>query len=208
MKSNLLIFDFDGTIADTFHFILDLSDKLAEQFNFNKIKPNEVEMLKNSTVLETINHLKVPYLKIPQILLEARKALHDEIETIEPIQGLKEILLQLKSFGIKMGILTTNSSKNVMHFLKNHDLDIFDFINTTSMVWGKDSSIKKIVDKENLPYNSVLYIGDETRDVEAAQKAGVKVAAVTWGYNSKKALKNHQPDYLVDEPQELIELCT
>jgi phosphoglycolate phosphatase len=63
-----------------------------------------------------------------------------------------------------------------------------------------------MVSNHGLDRNHVLYIGDETRDIEAAHKAGVRVAAVTWGYNNAEMLKRFSPDYLVSRPHELLSL--
>ncbi len=107
MKDNpVLIFDFDGTIADTFHYLLRIGNRLSEEFDFNKIKPDEVNEMKDKSVRETIQHLNIPLLKVPMIVARAKKELHKEIASVEPIEGLKEILLQLKSLGHKMGIKT------------------------------------------------------------------------------------------------------
>jgi len=39
-----------------------------------------------------------------------------------------------------------------------------------------------------------LFVGDKTRDIEAAKKAGIRMAAVTWGYNSRRSLDAMKPD--------------
>ena len=92
-----------------------------------------------------------------------------------------------------MGILTSNSSQNVKEFLKNHQLDVFDFTHSVSKFWGKSSGLKRLIRKYKLKPDHLLYIGDEIRDLEAAKKAGIRFAAVTWGYNSSKALKACHP---------------
>jgi HAD superfamily hydrolase (TIGR01549 family) len=207
MKKNpVLIFDFDGTIADTFHYLLKIGNRLSEEFHFNKIHPDEVNDMKDKSVHETIQHLNIPLLKVPMIVAKAKKELHKEIASVEPIEGLKEILLQLKSLGHKMGILTSNSSKNVMDFLKHNELDLFDFIGTTSKIWSKNWGLKTLMEDNGLTLSEVIYIGDETRDIKAAKKAGVRSAAVTWGYNSRKVLEAQNPDYLIHTPQELFKL--
>ena len=62
MKKNVLVFDFDGTIADTFQAILDISNRLSKQFKYKMLKPAEAEILKDKTLKETIDHLSVPIL--------------------------------------------------------------------------------------------------------------------------------------------------
>ena len=52
----------------------------------------------------------------------------------------------------------------------------------------------------------VLYVGDETRDITAAKKAKIKVVAVTWGFSSRKGLEKYKPDFLIDKPEELLEV--
>ena len=205
-RNHVLIFDFDGTIADTFHKLLEIGNRLSVEFDFKKIEDEEVEELKHKSARETIAHLNIPLLKIPQIIAKAKRELNKEIGLIKPIHGLKEILIQLKSLGLRMGILTSNSLKNVHNFLDNNSLNFFDFVQTTPKIWSKNRSLMTLIDKQHLKIADVIYIGDETRDIIAAQKAGIRTIAVTWGYNSRRALENHQPDFLIHSPQELYQL--
>jgi HAD superfamily hydrolase (TIGR01549 family) len=205
-KPPILIFDFDGTIADTFHCLLRIGNRLSKEFHFKEIDPDEVEDMKDMNVQQTIHHLKIPLLKIPMIVAKAKNELHKEIESVEPIEGLKEVLLQIKALGHKMGILTSNSSKNVAGFLKNNELNLFDFIYTTSKIWSKNWGLQSLIHENGLDSSEIIYVGDETRDIEAAKKAGIRSAAVTWGYNSHKALESHHPDYLLHTPEELLTL--
>jgi phosphoglycolate phosphatase len=52
----------------------------------------------------------------------------------------------------------------------------------------------------------VFLVGDELRDIEAAQETGVHMAAITWGYNSPQALAEASPDYLFTKPLEISDL--
>lgn len=49
-------------------------------------------------------------------------------------------------------------------------------------------------------------MGDEIRDIDAAKKTGIKVIAVGWGFNSPQALAAQNPNFLIERPQELIEI--
>ena len=208
MKNKIFIFDFDGTIADTHQYIIRISNQLAGEFKYNLIQPHEVEHLKDKTSREVIRYLKVPIFKIPAILSRAKKELHDGIASIKPFDGLKEILHQLNTAGARMGILSSNATENIHQFLENHDLEVFEFIDATLKVWTKNISLKKLLAKHGFHADQIIYIGDETRDIDAAKALGIKVAAVTWGYNSEKALRNHQPDFLIHTPEELLQFCT
>ena len=207
MNDRIFIFDFDGTIADTHRHIINISNSLAEEFGYAVIQPHEVNYLKDKTSREVIHYLKVPIYKIPAILSRAKKELFEGITAIEPIKGLKSVLQELSTAGARMGILSSNATENIHQFLKNHGLEVFEFVDSTLKVWTKNISLKKLLKEHGLEAGQILYIGDETRDIEAAKTLGIKVAAVTWGYNSEKALKAHQPDFLIHTPQELLELC-
>lgn len=205
MKKIILVFDFDGTLADTFNLILKISNQLANEFKFHQIPPEDIHILKDRTLKEVIKHLQVPILKIPLILAKARKEFYKEIMTVKPFPELGNIIFQLKTFPVQMGILTTNSTRNVHKFLEYNKLEIFDFIHS-SKIFGKDVTLKKIARRKRLPLKQIYYIGDETRDIAAAQKAGVKTIAVSWGYNSEKVLLKQQPDFLIKTPNELLKL--
>lgn len=209
MDKPVFVFDFDGTIADSHHYIIEIANGMAADFNFTPIDWDELEELKDKTSQEVIKHLKVPVMKIPAILARAKREFQEGISCLEPFQGIAELLQQLQDFGIKMGILSSNSKENVVKFLENHGLeDMFSFIHTTSKVWSKNTTLKKVIKMNGLVNDQVLYIGDETRDIDAAQRLGVKVAAVTWGYNSSRALKAKSPDYLVERPSDLLDMCS
>lgn len=208
LSNDILIFDFDGTIADTLHHLVDIGNRLSDEFNFRRIETQEIDDLKGKTAMEITHHLQVPFLKIPAIVARARKELNQNIHSIKIVEGLEKVLTDLKALGHHIGILTTNSANNVHQFLENHRIDVFDFISTTSQIWGKAASLTRLIQKNNFHPGQIIYVGDETRDIEAAKKAGIRVAAVTWGYNSREVLKAHRPDYLIHHPRELLDLCT
>ena len=92
-------------------------------------------------------------------------------------------------------------------FLHEHQLnDCFHFVSASSKIWGKNRNIRHLIKSRQLNIDNMLYIGDETRDVDAAKKAGIKVAAVTWGFNSGETLKKHNPHYILNHPSELLSL--
>jgi len=206
MKGKIFIFDFDGTIADTLDHNAKIYNRLAEEFNFRKITSADYDELKDKTSKELIRHLEVPLLKIPLLLKRARTDLHKNIDSVMPIQGFKETLSRLKSDGNTIGILSSNSSKNVKRFLQNHSMDFFDFIMTPLRIWSKSIHLKNFIRQRKLLRQNIFYIGDEVRDIETAKRTEVKSVAVTWGYNSKKALESHHPDFLINSPEKLIEL--
>ena len=126
-----------------------------------------------------------------------------QIRKAKTFPGLGLALKKLKKKGFKLGILTSNSKDNVGFFLKHNRLELFDFIYSGADLFGKDKTIKKMIKNQNLDRKNVVYFGDEVRDIEACQKAGVKIVAVGWGMNSPLALKSANPEQLITSPKDL-----
>ena len=99
--------------------------------------------------------------------------------------------------------VTSNTEVNVQIFLRSHGLELFDFIRCSSKLLGKARMIRSVIRKQHVRAAEILFVGDETRDIEACQKVGVRIAAVTWGYNSRRSLVAMKPDFIFEDPKEL-----
>lgn len=89
--------------------------------------------------------------------------------------------------------------------MQHNDLaDVFDFIYSGKNLFGKDKVMVQMLAKEGLAKASVLYVGDELRDIEASKKVGLKVVAVTWGLHTKEALEALNPDAVAETPAALV----
>ncbi|MEI6376251.1 MAG: HAD-IA family hydrolase, partial [bacterium] len=153
-----------------------------------------------------IRHLGIKSWRVPMIAKRGLQLLHERIDLIDPIAGMPEVLAELYARGNRIGILTSNSEANVSAFLRRHDLPYFNFIRTSSKLFGKGREMKKILKQEKVTAPGVLYIGDETRDIEAAKEIGLRMAAVTWGYNSAEALAAMNPDHLITSPGDILRI--
>ncbi|HEV2614369.1 MAG TPA: HAD hydrolase-like protein [Gammaproteobacteria bacterium] len=203
-----LIFDFDGTLVDSFSKVIEKFNVVADEFNFRKIPPHEVETIKNLNSRELIKYMGIPFYKIPRVLRHARKAMNAEMSTLIPFLNLPEILQQLHDKKYFLSILTSNSAENVILWLKLNNIHhLFNFIHTESSYFGKARLIKKLLKKHNINKSQAFYIGDETRDIDAAKKSGIYSVAVTWGFNSEKTLLHHQPDFVARKPEDLLVIC-
>ena len=150
--------------------------------------------------------LKKRYL--PFLLKKGKQLLTQDIKNISLCKpDIFHTIGRLREMGIKTAIITTNSKTNVKLFLEAHNVDVFDLIISAAM-FGKESKMKRIVKKEKeIDLDKFLYVGDEIRDITAARNAGMDIASVGWGYNTVESLKKHNPDYIIFEPSELIDIC-
>jgi len=199
-----IVFDFDGTIADTFDISIEIYNKeIAPRFKLKRVTKEEVAYLrKEKSQIEILKKYKVPFWKLPFIVLSARRELNRRINEVEPQKDMIKLIKTLKDKGYSLGILSSNSKRNINIFLKNHGLNqCFDFIVTSKHIFGKHKAMNRISKKQDF-----LYVGDENRDIEAAKKAGVVSVAVTWGFNKKGAMERHNPDHIIDKPAQLLDI--
>ncbi|MFB2897966.1 HAD-IA family hydrolase [Aerosakkonemataceae cyanobacterium BLCC-F50] len=207
MSIKVVIFDFDGTVADTFDALVTISNSLAPEFGYLPATPEDIPKIKDLTTREIIQKSGVAIYKLPFLLRKVIAQLNSTIDTLSPVEGMKPALFELKKQGNKLGIITSNDRENVQVFLQNNGLlDLFDFIYCGTRIFGKSRVINNFLRQANLQPGEIVYVGDETRDIEAAKKSNIKVIAVSWGFNSGNILKQQKPDFLIEHPQQLIEV--
>ena len=201
-----MIFDFDGTIADTFDAGVVILNKLAGEFGFRPLHPQDLEKARDMRTHQLVRFLGVPARKMSRIARRGSEELHSCIQSIQPLRGMPEALRDLRRLGYSLGIITSNTELNVNIFLRNHGLELFDFIRCSSKLLGKARMIRSVIRRQHVHAVDILFVGDETRDIEACQRVGIRIAAVTWGYNSRRSLVAMKPDFIFDDPQELVSL--
>lgn len=203
----VFIFDFDGTIADSFDTILSITNRLAPEFGYPLVRPEDIKLLKNLSSREVLRQSNVSIFLLPFLLRRLRIELNQEIPNLQPIAGMQAALLALKQRGNRLGIVTSNSQENVTAFLETHQLsDLFEFVGSGLTLLGKGKIIQRIMRQHQLDPATVLYVGDETRDIEAARRVGIQVIAVAWGFNSSQVLAEQHPDFLIHQPSELVDV--
>jgi len=205
--SSLLVFDFDGTIADTLVHSIRILNGLADEFGFKRIEDDELDYLRGRTLWQFIRHLRIPIRKISTILHRAQAEMSKGINEVKLVPGMAEVLKELKERGYVIGIMTSNSLENVGKLLQLYDLDIFDFKLCSVKLRKKAGRLKKLRRSHKVRRKNVLYVGDECRDIRAAHKARVKCAAVSWGFNDGNVLSKFKPNYLLSDPGQLLEVC-
>jgi phosphoglycolate phosphatase len=200
-----IVFDFDGTIADSLDVAIKISNSIAPEFHCKPIRQEDKEKLRAKKAQEFFKSYGITLFKLPFLALRIRQELAKHITEIKPVKNIEASLRKIKFAGFKLGILTSNSKENVAKFLeKNGFTDIFDFIYTGRNLFGKDKVMRHLFKDKNISQKDIIYVGDETRDIEASQKVGIPIVSVSWGFNSKKPLANLNPDQIADNPAELL----
>jgi len=206
MSKKIIIFDFDGTIANTLDAVVDIYNRIAPDFRCKIVKQEDRKKLQAKRPQEFLKDYGVTNFKLPFLLLRVRKELHGEIKNINPIEGMVQALKDIKDAEFNLGIMTSNSKENIATFLELHGLNsVFDFIYSGRNIFGKEKVINKLLKNRKIIKENAVYVGDETRDIEASKKAGIPVVAVSWGFNTSEILAASHPNAVVDSPKQLLE---
>ena len=199
-KRGAIIFDFDGTLADSFPVAMDIFYALTK---VERLAHPDVTRLRDMTLLQVAKELRIPMYKVPFLLLGGRGAMHGRMHEIELIPGIDRLIRKLHRRHT-LFVLSSNSSANIELLLRAHGLEnCFSAIYGDVSLLGKTQKLRRIIRQQKLDKKHIWLVGDEARDIDAAHRVGVKAAAVSWGYNSIGALKRHQPEALVFTVEEL-----
>ena len=125
--------------------------------------------------------------------------------------GIPEILKELKEKGVVVALATSKPHEFSVRILEHFDLiKYFDFIGAATM----DGRISKKTDviahlleyMGDVDKDEVLMVGDRDQDIDGAKANGLHSVGVLWGYGSKEELQNAGADYVIERPEELLEL--
>jgi len=203
-----IIFDFDGTIADSFELIINTFAKNKEKFGWEKFGDEEIKIYREKGISELLKKSKASIFKISKAINEGKSQITEQMTSIKLFEGMKNVLFELKKKGIVLGIMSTNGEENIRKFLNHNEIDIFDYVVGKGSLFGKSGVIKSILKKRKLNKEDVLYVGDEVRDIDACRKIGVKIVAVAWGFNGEKLLERSNPDYLINSPKDFLKILS
>ena len=200
----MVIFDFDGTIADSQEHVIAEYNRIAPRFRVKPIDPAELPRLRALSGPVAMKEHGVTFWKLPLIVSTMRRALRNHAAGLEPHRGVADALRALAASGCRLGILSTNSKENIDSFLRRHELAMFEVVAGGASMFGKARTLRRLSRELRLDPARTFYVGDEIRDVEAAAKAGMRSIAVAWGYADRGALARSQPTHLADDPGDLI----
>ncbi len=201
LKFKGVIFDFDGTLVRSHRQVYDIITELTR--DTCPVMPTP-EQLRELSTLEALQILGVKLWQVPRMTVLARRMLKDRLADVEFEPGMLSLLEKLHREGRQLTLVSSNSVENISTLLKkNQAQHYFAQILSGSSMLGKHRNISRMVKRMTPSISQIVYIGDETRDIEASQKVGVKCVAVAWGFHSKKKLQQHNPDFLVESVEDL-----
>lgn len=201
-----IIFDFDGTLADSTAVFASAWNTLAQKYKFKGIELKEIDTLKKLSISERSKLFDFPMYKLPMILPQFYKLYRQSLNDVHLFAGMKEVLLELDKRGYKILIISSNSKDNIVEFLKINGIHCVTDVLCSNRIFSKDKVMKKFLKESNVSSSEVVYIGDEQRDIVACKKAGIPIIWVEWGYDAIEVIQNEEPEYKVATPDEILEI--
>ncbi|WP_269716831.1 HAD hydrolase-like protein [Caulobacter sp. NIBR2454] len=189
----LAIFDFDGTLADTYECFLALSDESADRFGYRRLDRDNMDALRRMSARELMAHQKAPMWKLPFIAAHAHKRMAAQLSEVRLFMGVDAMLADLHGRGVTLALVSSNSEANVRQIL-GRNAALFTRMECGASMFGKAAKFKKLMAQLKVLPDQTISIGDEIRDIEAARKVGIAAGAVAWGYNLLDALQARAPD--------------
>lgn len=200
-----IIFDFDGTIADSLPIMLRIYGILIPKGP--EITKELFQFLRKLPAHKVAAHLDVSLWRLPWLLRRGRKTMHDHMSDVQPIEGIEQVIRELKKRGYTLHIVTSNSRANVLLFLRMYKLDTyFDDVHAVRRLNGKPRALKGLARKLKVNVTETYYVGDEARDIIATQKINMPIVAVSWGFNDIELLREMKPTKTAQKPKDLLRI--
>lgn len=199
-----MIFDFDGTLSDSGHWFLGIVDHLAQRYRFRAVEPGEVERLRHLPTRDVIRSLGIPAWKLPFIARYTRSLFALHTHEVKLFDGIGEMLAAIDHAGIRIALVTSNAEINARRILGEENARRIAIWECASSLYGKAPRFRRVLKRAGIPASGALAIGDETRDIEAAQRCGIRAGAVLWGYAHADALCALEPDLRFETPGDVV----
>ncbi len=204
VKYKLAIFDFDGTLADSYPWFIGAMARVARKYRLRELSDAELESLRGCDVPTVMSRLGVSMWKVPAISQELRRMMTADLARISLFKGMDEVLLELAQHGMMLAIVSSNAEENVRAVLGPKVSEGITYFGCGVSIFGKAAKLKKVLSKTRVAAREAIYIGDEIRDAQAAQKAGIDFGGVTWGFSTVEAIKGQRLHQLFSRVDEIL----
>lgn len=203
MTSQLVVFDLDGTLADSFDTFRVCLDEAADVHGFRSLAGEDTQHIRRMSSRQLMEHLGVPLWKVPTLAVDMRRRMFARIDAVRPFPGADATLRRLQEGGVQLALVTSNTRDAARAVLGADTLARFDHLHCGTSLFGKRFKLRELLWTTRLKPEAVTCIGDEIRDADAARAVGMRFLGVAWGYTHPEALQAHCDAPLLQGLEEL-----
>jgi phosphoglycolate phosphatase len=203
MRYPLIVFDFDGTLADSLGPALAAYNRIAPGLGLRQIE--DLEAARAMPTRQLLRQLGVRFWRLPRVVRAFQAAAAEHADRLRLHDEVAGMLRGLSARGHRLGVLSSNREDTIRACLRANGVEeVFGFVVGYPKLFGKAKALRRILKQEKADRDGLLFVGDELRDLEAGRKVKVSTAAVTWGFQVEALLKGGGATYLVRRPSELL----
>jgi phosphoglycolate phosphatase len=206
-KYNLVIFDFDGTLADSFPVFLEAWNVLAADHGFKTVADVDIDRLRNYSARQVIAEVGLSWWRLPLVARQLRRFMREQVDRVGLFDDVDLMLHRLKAEGVTVAIVTSNSRENVERILGDENAALIDHYSCSASLFGKRRGTRSVIKASGVSTGEVLCVGDEIRDVDVARDLGLDFAAVSWGYTHPTALEQLTGVTMCRHPLDVVSLA-
>ena len=212
MDLKAVIFDFDGTLADTRKLIVAAKQEMMKQLG--------LKVLDEATCIATIgltayDAFSKDYPELSQeeieVVVKTYRAKFDELKTTMPPElfpGVDTVFAELKKRGIARTIATSRNKKSLYEFVGNwgmtDDFAVILCAEDTEKVKPNPDPVLKTLEALSISGNQALVVGDMPVDILMGKRAGAFACGVTYGNSNREELLAAGADFVIDSMEELL----
>tara|TARA_R110002126_G_scaffold5063_5_gene26553 strand:+ start:372 stop:1031 length:660 start_codon:yes stop_codon:yes gene_type:complete len=203
LRYDLVVFDFDGTLADSLTWFRTALSDVIEKHGLNPICEERAEALRGMTPKAIMDELQIPAWKLPFIAADVRDRAARNVDQITLFDGIAGLLLELRAAGATIAVVSSNGEEAIRQVMGPELVAHISHFACGAALFGKAAVFRKVIRKAGSTPERTLCIGDEVRDIEAAREASCGCGAVTWGFATPTILAASGPDHLYETPCEI-----
>jgi len=211
----LVMFDLDGTLVDSVPDLAAAVDQVLALRNrpaagVARVKDwvgNGALVLVRRALADSIDHANVDEAEAQAALADFMQAYSGGHDATTVYPGVSALLDWLRARQVALAVITNKPERFVAPLLQEKGLGRFDWIiggDTLPVKKPDPAGLLQVMSAAGVTAQQSLFVGDSRNDVLAARAAGVRVVAVSYGYNHGRSVALEEPDLLVDSLDALI----
>lgn len=206
MRYRIILFDFDGTLADSFPLFLRAYGDIAQRHGFAQVSTEQLVKLRGLSPRQMIQHVGMPMWKLPFVAADFIAYMRKHLCEVRLFEGVGALLREFDQAGVRIAIVSSNAEDNLRSVIGEAGLRHIHHIESGMSMFGKAQRIQRVLRESAIEPRDALYVGDQISDREGAREAGVDFGAVSWGYGCPDALRAARPEWVFEQFDDLRQL--
>ena len=200
--NRLVVFDFDGVIADSREVIFAIVNALIAQRGMPSLSRQQ---LRHAPTGDLLRQLKIRFWQIPSLVKRARQMMLAQQDRVGLHPEVVAALSFVATCSCEFIVVSSNQKILIEAFFERYlpHLPPSHIVGDVSL-FGKHRALRTLLRARKVQASQCVYVGDEVRDVQAANKTGIPSIAVCWGKDAYDALQAAKPTYLVKDGPALL----